>query len=222
MNNYRSEEINQIAGALAKAQGAYKTLKPNQLYKGEAYANLDAILASVREALSTNGIYFYQYDELLDMGNGADILKTMLIHESGQWISSWARMVSERTAKESAMIKEFIARQQALKLLGIAPTINDPYLFDDNGELQAEGAMIDEIKKPREIRLAEKDRREKTINNHQYNELLIELDGYERIAKSIMHKHGIDTLADLPESAYHPAMGEIRRIKKVEENERRK
>jgi len=222
MNAYRSECIDKIAGALAKAQGAYKTLKPNQKYKGEVYANLDAILIAVREALSSNGIYFYQYDELLDGGNGADILKSMLIHESGQWISSWARLVSEKSAKETAVIKEFIARQQALKLLGIAPTTNDPFLFDDNAELQSESQLIDELKKPRESRLPEKDYREKTITNHQYNELLIELDGYERIVKSILNKHGIETLADLPESVYHVTMGEIRRIKKVEENERRK
>lgn len=217
INNYRSSEINQIAGALAKAQGAYKKLVPNQRYKNEKYANLEAILFATREALSINGIAFSQHDELLDDGLGAILLKTTLMHESGQWISSWARIVSCKTFKETGAVYEFTARLQAVRLLGIAASENDPYLFDDNGEMQAEQVLLDDIKKPREMRLQEKDYKEKTINNFQYNELMIELDGYERIAISIMKKHGIDTLADLPESMYHSTMGEIRRIKKLEE-----
>jgi len=221
-NIYRSTEINHIAAALAKAQGSYKKLIPNQFYKGEKYANLEAILSSTREALSTNGIAFYQHDELLNEGAGATLLKTTLMHESGQWISSWARIIFGQTDKETGSAYEFRARLHALRILGVAPSDNDPLLFDDNGEAQEEKLILNDIKKPRELLLKERAYREKTISDHQYKELLIELDGYDRLAGSILKKHGIETLADLPESAYHLVLGEIRRIKKLEENDRRK
>jgi hypothetical protein len=219
---YRSAEINSIACALAKAQGEYKPLIPNQTYKGEKYANLEAILNATRNALSSNELAFYQHHELLDEGSGAAILKTTLMHSSGQWISSWSRIVFGQTDKETGSLHEFRKRLHALIILGIAPSAHDPYLFDDNGEMQNDRSIIEDMKKPREVLLQEKSYRDRTISNNQYNDLLIELEGHERLTKSILEKHTIESLADLPEGAYHRVLGEIRRIKQVEQHERRK
>ena len=93
-NIYRSEAINEIMGALSKAQGDYKPLVANQSVSGRKFANLQAILDAVRDALSTNGLGFFQFIELLDEGSGATLLKTTIGHESGQYIYSCARVVA--------------------------------------------------------------------------------------------------------------------------------
>ncbi len=203
---------------MAKAQGSYKTLKPNQMYKGDKYANLEAILLAVREALSVNALAFFQHDELIDEGSGAAILKTTIMHESGQWISSWARIVSGKTDKETGTIYEFRARQHAVRLLGIAPSQNDPYLWDDNGEMQAEITLLDDLSKPKEIRVREKGYREETITNQQYNQLKTMLDGYARLAKDILDKHSIESLDELPERLFLKTVKEIHRIKQIDED----
>ena len=88
-----SEEINEIATALAAAGPDLKNPKKDKevstgtyTYK---YAQLDTILESVKPILSKNGIAIIQ-----DAANipGAIVITTMLLHKSGQWFSSELEM----------------------------------------------------------------------------------------------------------------------------------
>ena len=215
-NIYRSEAINEIMGALSKAQGDYKPLVANQSVAGRKFANLQAILDAVRDALSTNGLGFFQFIELLDEGSGATLLKTTIGHESGQYISSCARVVAGKTDRQTGNIYEVHKRLHALMLLGIAPSDNDPIAFDDNGEMMAENHLIASLRKPDSPQKEEIDHND-VINAHQYSELLIELNGFEKIAKDIMETYDIRTLADLPATEYHKARSKILKIKRTQE-----
>ena len=215
-NIYRSEAINEIMGALSKAQGDYKPLVANQSVAGRKFANLQAILDAVRDALSTNGLGFFQFIELLDEGSGAALLKTTIGHESGQYISSCARVVAGKTDRQTGNIYEVHKRLHALMLLGIAPSDNDPIAFDDNGEMMAENHLIASLRKPDSPQKEEIDHND-VINAHQYSELLIELNGFEKIAKDIMETYDIRTLADLPATEYHKARSKILKIKRTQE-----
>lgn len=220
-NVYRSPEINNIMAALAKAQGSYKKLQANEDAPGGKFANLQAILEAVRESLANNGLGFYQYIELLDEGSGAALLKTVLGHESGQFISSCARVITGKTERQTGNIYEIHKRFHALMILGIAPSANDPMAFDDNGEDLAEQHLINQLRKPKEPEKPELDRND-IVSKDQYEELLIELNGYEKIAKDIMEAYGIETLADLPRSEYHKARSKILKIKRTQEEYERK
>jgi hypothetical protein len=214
-NNYRSAEIGEIMGALSKAQGTYKKPIPNEEGPRGKFANLEAILEAVRESLASNGLGFFQSTERLDEGSGVRLLWTSLGHSSNQYISSCARIVSASSERSTGNLERTIRRRQAEMILGIAPSKNSPD-FDDDGDLQAEERLIEMVRKPKEPSKEAVDRHD-VVNATQYQELLIELDGYEAIAKDIMEKHGIDTLADLPREYYHQAQAQIRKIKKVDE-----
>lgn len=220
-NIYRSAEINNIMGALAKAQGSYRTLVANQDAPGGKFANLQAILEAVRESLAKNGLGFFQFIELLDEGSGAALLKTTIGHESGQYITSCARIVPGKTERQTGNIYEIHKRLHALMLLGIAPSDNDPIAFDDNGEIIAEQHLISSLRKPDTSQKEEIDRSD-VINKTQYEELLIELDGFEKVAKDILEVYDITTLADLPASEYHRARSKILKIKRTQEEYLRK
>lgn len=220
-NIYRSQEINEIMGALAKAQGSYRKLVANQDAPGGKFANLQAILDAVRESLAKNGLGFFQFIELLDEGSGASLLKTTIGHESGQYISSCARVVTGKTERQTGNIYEIHKRLHALMLLGIAPSENDPVAFDDNGEIMAEQHLISQLRKPDSPQKEEVDRTD-VINKTQYEELLIELNGFDKIAKDIMEVYDIHTLADLPSSEYHRARAKILKIKRTQEEYLRK
>ena len=212
---YRSAEIDKISGAMAKAQGTYAALIPNEDAAGGKYANLKAILAATRESLSSNGISFFQGIELLDEGSGAALLVTEINHESGQYKRSIARVVSGATDRQTGNVYEMHKRLHALMILGIAPSENDPLAFDDNGIEQTDTHTINQLKKPAHVK---KDiDRTTTISSDQYNDLMIELDGYEDIVMNIQEVYNISTLADLPKSEYHPALIRVRRIKKTQE-----
>lgn len=222
MSTYRSENTDLIYGALAVAQGSFKPLKSNQDAIGGKFANLTAILEAVREPLAKNGISFYQYIELLDEGSGASLLKTVLGHSSGQFISSFARLIPGKTFRDTFNTVEGLRRVHALLILGIAPSDSDPLIKDDNGVEQFEAAIVAEIRKPEKTKVEEKSYSPETINKDQYTDLMYELEGFEEIAEGIQKYYNIPTIADMPRDQYHIAIAKIRKIKKTHEEYVRK
>lgn len=83
----KSELINELATALAKAQGKMKSAsfdKTNPHYRN-SYASLASITDAIKEPLANNGLSYSQTTEVRD---GSFVLVTTLMHSSGQWLSS--------------------------------------------------------------------------------------------------------------------------------------
>ncbi len=82
-----SEQINELATALCKAQGTLAGAKKdsaNPFYKS-TYADLESVWSACREALAKNGLSVIQ--TVSTGGDGVSVLvATMLAHNSGQWI----------------------------------------------------------------------------------------------------------------------------------------
>jgi hypothetical protein len=114
---------------------------------------------------------------------------------------------------------ETTARLHATKLLGIAPSINDPYLFDDNGEHQSERQLIEDLQRPREELIKDRSMRTKTIDDRQYRSLVIEIGEDKVLLDQVLDKHGIQTLEDLTADSYDKVMSGVRRIKMAAKNE---
>lgn len=85
-----SEQINELATALAKAQAKIETIQKNQ--KADAgsyeyqYADLAAVLDGCRPHLAAEGIAVIQAPYTDD--DGAIGIATRLVHSSGQWLQS--------------------------------------------------------------------------------------------------------------------------------------
>jgi hypothetical protein len=78
-----SEQINELAEALAKAQAAFPSVaKKGKSHTGK-YATLDDVLEAIRKPLSDNGLSFVQMPTDGKSGVG---LWTRLMHSSGQWL----------------------------------------------------------------------------------------------------------------------------------------
>lgn len=99
-----SAEINELAAALAKAQGAITTAakdKTNPFLKS-SYADLASVMAAARSHLSANGLAVIQTAETTNAGVS---VTTMLAHASGQWISGTMSMAAgEERGKSSAQV----------------------------------------------------------------------------------------------------------------------
>lgn len=87
----RSEQINELAGALSKAQGAFPAIEKNRevTVKSEKgtykfwYATLDNIVDGIRKPLSENGL---SYVQAIVTSDREMLCETMLMHSSGQWL----------------------------------------------------------------------------------------------------------------------------------------
>lgn len=82
-----SEQINEIAGALALAQSEMKNAKFNRTnpHFKSRYADLSEIRDTVTPALTKNGIAVVQGTDITESGI---IVFTRLVHKSGQWFES--------------------------------------------------------------------------------------------------------------------------------------
>jgi hypothetical protein len=83
----QSEQINELAKALSTAQAKIENATLNKInphFKSK-YADLSSVIDSIREPLSANGIAVSQNIETRE---GGMILRTVLMHSSGQWIAS--------------------------------------------------------------------------------------------------------------------------------------
>lgn len=83
----KSENINELASALSKAQGEMKPAhmnKTNPFFKNK-YADLQSVWDSIRVSFSKHGLSITQTVHTDDKGS---YLLTNLLHSSGQWLTS--------------------------------------------------------------------------------------------------------------------------------------
>lgn len=86
----RSETITKLVGALVRAQRDFKPAikdSSNPFFKSK-YADLGAVWDACRDPLHANGLAVIQFPGFTD--SGAALLTTMLVHESGEWLSATA------------------------------------------------------------------------------------------------------------------------------------
>lgn len=87
-----SENINELAAALAKAQGEMKNAgktSDNPFFKSK-YADLAEILNAVREPLSKYGLSISQLYDGMGVPDKTITVTTLLMHSSGQYIGNSA------------------------------------------------------------------------------------------------------------------------------------
>ena len=120
-----SEQVNEIAGALAKAQAGLKGAakdSANPFFKHN-YADLASVWNACRKGLTDNGLSIVQSPS----AEGAIVsLDTMLLHMSGQWIRGTVSVVAKDDSPQAIGSAITYLRRYALQsFVGIAPEDDD-------------------------------------------------------------------------------------------------
>lgn len=132
-----SPTIGKLAGALAKAQGAFepigKTREVTVTPKKEgarpykfSYAPLDTVLAAVRPALAANGLAIMQ--TIADRHEDSEdrTMTTTLLHESGEFIASTTTLPGQAsTAQEFGSQVTYMRRYAIVSILGVVAEEDD-------------------------------------------------------------------------------------------------
>lgn len=119
-----SEQINEIATALAKAQGEVANPvfnKTNPHFRSK-YADLSSVLNVVRPALSKNNISIMQMTNIEEAGV---VLYTRLTHTSGQWIESVYPVTASGKHQEIAAALTYAKRLSLSAIVGVAGEEDD-------------------------------------------------------------------------------------------------
>jgi hypothetical protein len=120
-----SDAINELAAALAKAQGAMGNApfnKVNPHFKSK-YADLASVRDTVTPHLSANGLSLVQ---VTVPENGSLLVVTSLIHSSGQWLSSEYPILCDVTKPQAMASSLSYARRYSISCIcGIASEEDD-------------------------------------------------------------------------------------------------
>lgn len=121
-----SDQIDQLATALAKAQAEFSIAGLNQknpFFKSN-YADLESIIAASRPALCKYGLSVVQPPFTLEDGNS--YLITILMHNSGQWIKSKAKHNPLKADVQSlSSYNTYLKRMCYTSLIGVVTGDND-------------------------------------------------------------------------------------------------
>lgn len=139
-----SESLANIAAALSKAQAAVKVAVKDSVnpHLKSKYADLGSVFDACRDALADNGLSVVQMPVTDDPGYIA--LETMLLHASGEFISSRARVRLQKDDPQGAGSGLTYLRRYALSAaMGIVAD-------DDDGHAASQGPQNRQQPAPRQ------------------------------------------------------------------------
>jgi hypothetical protein len=120
----QSEQINELAGALSKAQSAMKAAafnRTNPHFKNK-YADLASVIDAIREPLASNALSFTQTMEIRE---GGFVLVTTLRHSSGQWVASEYPLPNAAKPQELGSALTYARRYSLSSIVCIAADDDD-------------------------------------------------------------------------------------------------
>lgn len=206
-NKLMSDNINELATALAKAQGEMPTAKKNSKnpFFKSMYADFESITEAITPSFSKYGLSYSQ--EIDEEENGNNYLITFILHSSGQWLKSRARI---KPQKED--IQSFSSYITYLKRICLsASTGVATGEADDDGE-----AAIVRNEPSRTVNHYQQPLVEK-ISNDQLEQLENELDGYPEIKSKVVSALNLERLSDMPRPAFLKALNRIRELAQQEQ-----
>lgn len=120
-----SEQIDQLATALAAAQAEMPSIKKEGKSHHGKYATLEDIIASASPILSKHGLSLVQSPSILSDNRIG--MTTRIMHKSGQWLES--EQLSSKLARDDAQSVgsciSYLRRYQITPMLFIATTDDD-------------------------------------------------------------------------------------------------
>lgn len=149
-----SAEIDKISSALSKAQGEIdNVIKDKSANQGKyKYADLAACLSAIKEPFSKNGLAVSQ---LVSIQDNKQVLITLLMHDSGQWIKSIFRIESVVVkTKDGGLVNNplqelgagltYVRRYALSAIVGLAQEDNDAADYTDSKKDQSLAAKLRE------------------------------------------------------------------------------
>lgn len=183
-----SQEIDKLADALAKAQLEMESAKMDSTnpHFRSSYADMASVVKASRPHLAKHGIAVVQCTSATP--DGVVTIKTMLMHSSGQWISSDFSVKPAKTDMQGIGSAITYARRYCYSSLVGITSSND----DDDGEA-AVGRHAEAAKK---------------ISSEQLIELNTALEGHEDIKHLLLAKH--HSLASITTDRFAAIMNHVK------------
>lgn len=200
---YESDELNELFGALCKAQGELEIATHNSKnpYFKSNYADLNAVVSASRPFLTKNGLSVIQR---VMTDEGKIFLLTRLCHMSGQWMESKCPITPPKNDIQTlGSYITYLKRYNYASVVGVVAAEED----DDGEKAMTSSRAKEQIQTIR-----------KTISKEQLEALRQELEGEEELLKNILVGYGIDKLSDLPIDKFEKTLVGVKERKNAQDN----
>ena len=164
-----TENLDKLAPALAKAQGAIENAKKDSVnphFKSK-YADLASVWDACRKPLTDNGLSVIQ-----SLGNddGRVSCDTMLLHVSGQWIRSGFSMTPQQNTPQAfGSCATYLRRYSLQAVVGVAPDEDDGNQASNKGSIYAPQTaskiVSSPVTRPVVVQKAAENNEKLTVNN---------------------------------------------------------
>ena len=224
-----SEQIDQLATALSKAQGempvAFKNCR-NPFFKS-MYADFESITEAITPSFSNYGLSYTQ--EIDEEDNGNSYLITFILHASGQWLKSRARI---KPAKDD--VQAFSSYTSYLKRICLSASSGVATgEAEDDGNYNVEPPQKYQQQPPKEVVFKVENIKPveqpviqpvvkqpipviKKISADQLKQLDYELDRFPQIKEKVISALSVDHLRDMPEYVFLSSLNRIRELIQLE------
>lgn len=208
----QSAEINELASALAKAQGEMEVAHKDKLnpYFKSKYADWQIVVAASRPALSKHGISVgFDFEDI----NGAAYLVCKVWHSGGQWKESVIRFTppNSNDVQKVSAYNTYVKRMVYSNATGISIGESDDdgeSVVAEQRELKAKGVATGSYQD-------EKGFMQDVISREEFNIIDKLLIGHDDITEDILKRLKIKNLADIPKNRFTPACDYIIEQKQI-------
>ena len=195
----KSEQISDLAKALAKAQGEVTNAIKNSAnpHFRSRYADLAAIWDVIREPFSRNGLAVVQ---TVNFADGKVGVNTMLIHESGQFLSDLLEIpVAKVDAQAIGSASTYGRRYSLQAIAGVAGE-------DDDGNAASGKGAAPEIA---------------TISAKQASEIKAILDRIGKDETAFAAHMGVQSISEIPAINFNNAIAILKRAEAKAQQEKK-
>lgn len=209
----KSESIASLAKSLAAAQGKIENASKNaenpafkRGNKTSTYADLAEVLNTIREVFSSVGLSYVQFPSF---DSGIASVETILMHESGEWVSSVASApVSKQDAQGVGSAVTYLRRYSLAAMAGIAQEDDDANGAVGMADNKPSGKPANKLQAPSNATIG--DDEFKTIND------LLDETQSDKVAFCKAYK--VDSVSALPLAMFSHAVGKLQEKKKQQES----
>jgi hypothetical protein len=184
---FQSDTINELASALAKAQGEFTQAELDSQGHFGGYSSFESLVKATRPVLVKHGLSVTQKIMHID---GTDFMQTILLHSSGQYTASHARLWLAKNDNPSlSSAVTWMKRLSYGAILGVI----------------THDGSVEEVDEPTPD----------TLNDAELRQLAAELEGFPMIAQKLLTACGVRRLADVPRIKFQEYLKHIQQQKKA-------
>lgn len=210
MLNNRSELLNEIFSALAKAQaemGVAGHNAANPHYKSK-FSDMTELVRVSRPALAKYGLSVS--NQIVPDANGDHYMYCVLGHSSGQWIETRIRLSPDKSDIQSlGKYITYLRRYTYSSLVGVVSSGED----DDGESLMTDARSAPQSNMNGRIGVFGGSKPIELITREQMDMLDHELMGHPDMVEGIKKKKGISDLKNLKKSEFQEVFDRVRELK---------